>query len=391
MSGSLVSIERRPDRPGWYMRWTDPRTGKRRKRKCESATKRGAREEAAPLEAKLRRESYIQSTGADPGITPDANWPIRDALVMFAEHQRTKPKPVSDGWIAMTRSHITRACEACGWVVVGSINAPAARQHLARLRAEQGLGEAALNRHRAALRAFSRWLASEDGANLPTDPLRDLKPYNEKAAPRRNRRALTEAEKKRLLEQAAKSDVVTIQKPYRHKGKLTTCKRNITIPHRATLYRLALTTGLRASELASLRPSSFDLDSEKPSVRVEGEHTKNRETVRQPLKQDMVAELRELLASEPGTVRLDVWLWPDLKRAAEVLRADCEAAGIQAETAEGRIDFHSLRHTFVTDLARAGVHPKVAQRLARHSTVQLTLDVYTHAGDDELHDALARV
>jgi len=48
------------------------------------------------------------------------------------------------------------------------------------------------------------------------------------------------------------------------------------------------------------------------------------------------------------------------------------------------VDFHSLRHTFLTNLARAGVHPKTAQALARHSTITLTLDRYTHValGDE---------
>jgi integrase len=42
------------------------------------------------------------------------------------------------------------------------------------------------------------------------------------------------------------------------------------------------------------------------------------------------------------------------------------------------VDFHALRHTFITSLAAAGVHPKTAQMLARHSTITLTMDRYTH-------------
>lgn len=41
-------------------------------------------------------------------------------------------------------------------------------------------------------------------------------------------------------------------------------------------------------------------------------------------------------------------------------------------------DFHSLRHTFLSNLARSGVHPKLAQALARHSTITLTMDRYSH-------------
>ena len=39
--------------------------------------------------------------------------------------------------------------------------------------------------------------------------------------------------------------------------------------------------------------------------------------------------------------------------------------------------FHALRHTFITNLARSGVHPKTAQSLARHSTITLTMDRYS--------------
>jgi integrase len=51
-------------------------------------------------------------------------------------------------------------------------------------------------------------------------------------------------------------------------------------------------------------------------------------------------------------------------------------------------DFHSCRHLFITSLERAGVRPKVAQKLARHSDIRLTLGVYTHA---ELADQSAAI
>ena len=48
------------------------------------------------------------------------------------------------------------------------------------------------------------------------------------------------------------------------------------------------------------------------------------------------------------------------------------------------MDFHALRHTFITRLARSGVAPAVAKSLARHSTITLTMDHYTHTliGDE---------
>ena len=54
-------------------------------------------------------------------------------------------------------------------------------------------------------------------------------------------------------------------------------------------------------------------------------------------------------------------------------------------------DFHALRHTFITNLANSGSHPKVAQILARHSTITLTMDRYTHSMWEQLTDALAKL
>jgi integrase len=55
---------------------------------------------------------------------------------------------------------------------------------------------------------------------------------------------------------------------------------------------------------------------------------------------------------------------------------------------DGRVaDFHSLRHGFITYLVTANVPPKVAQTLARHST----MDRYAHLGVVDLVDALKRL
>ena len=48
------------------------------------------------------------------------------------------------------------------------------------------------------------------------------------------------------------------------------------------------------------------------------------------------------------------------------------------DTAGRVVDFHALRHTAGSLLAAAGVHPKVAQSIMRHSTIDLTMSRYTH-------------
>ena len=69
---------------------------------------------------------------------------------------------------------------------------------------------------------------------------------------------------------------------------------------------------------------------------------------------------------------------PDSRRVAS-------ATSPPYEDDQGRFaDFHALRHTFISNLARAGVHSRNAQALARHSTIDLTMNVYTHVDMDDL-------
>jgi integrase len=44
-----------------------------------------------------------------------------------------------------------------------------------------------------------------------------------------------------------------------------------------------------------------------------------------------------------------------------------------------QIRFHDLRHTHATLALQAGVHPKVVGERLGHTTVAMTLDVYSHA------------
>jgi hypothetical protein len=83
-------------------------------------------------------------------------------------------------------------------------------------------------------------------------------------------------------------------------------------------------------------------------------------------------------------------LWPGQwwRRGAEMLRADLKAARIPFKTEDVVSDFHSLRVTYITNLARGGVHPSIAQRLARHSVVTLTMGVYTRLSGAEIAEGL---
>ena len=50
--------------------------------------------------------------------------------------------------------------------------------------------------------------------------------------------------------------------------------------------------------------------------------------------------------------------------------------------------FHSLRHTFATELFRRGKHPKIVQSLLGHSSITQTMDPYSHLLEDIGGDAV---
>lgn len=71
------------------------------------------------------------------------------------------------------------------------------------------------------------------------------------------------------------------------------------------------------------------------------------------------------------------------------VNANLVAAKLDGEDDQGRIlDFHSLRVTFITRLSAAGVHPRTAQALARHSKLELTMRTYTDVRLLDLRAAL---
>jgi integrase len=71
-----------------------------------------------------------------------------------------------------------------------------------------------------------------------------------------------------------------------------------------------------------------------------------------------------------------------------MVKADLEVASIPYHDETGRVfDFRALRHQFISNLAAGRVHSKIAQVLARHSTITLTMDHYTT--HFEVHDQAA--
>lgn len=82
-------------------------------------------------------------------------------------------------------------------------------------------------------------------------------------------------------------------------------------------------------------------------------------------------------------------IWIEESETKKVHKADEKSEFLKYVDSGGRFaDFHCLRHTFITNLARANISPKTAQSLARHSDIRLTMDIYTHIDRDQQAAAL---
>lgn len=117
------------------------------------------------------------------------------------------------------------------------------------------------------------------------------------------------------------------------------------------VYLMAVNTGLRRSEMGALRWGDLVLDAVTPFVTVRASTTKNGKAVAMRLRPELAEVLRELKVTgapdnEPVFRRI-----PRIER----FRRDLKNAGIAFQDCQGRsADFHSLRKTFGTNLARGG-------------------------------------
>ena len=214
-----------------------------------------------------------------------------------------------------------------------------------RWRAEQTQAPKTINEYQAALSALFTWLRKQN--RVPVNPFEIINKVDTRGRERIHRRALSDDEAKRLL-----------------------------AGPRKLLYLLAMQTGLRRGEINALRGSDFHLDAPNPYWMLPAKFVKNRREQPRPLHPELVKELQKLKAagkSKPGDL-----VFPERVPPMKVIRADFKAANIPLTDERGhRVDFHALRTTYITRLQRAGVSPREAMELARHSDMRLTMKTYT--------------
>jgi integrase len=146
---------------------------------------------------------------------------------------------------------------------------------------------------------------------------------------------------------------------------------------RVLFYLLAVSTGLRWRELASLTVGQVHLDAlPSPFLVLEAQDAKSGRSANVPLRSDVAEALRQHLAERgnPTFTELLFATPPTIR----VFDADCQAAGIAKRDDRGRIvDIHALRHTFGTHLSACGVHPRTKMAAMRQGRIELTMNYYT--------------
>lgn len=288
-----------------------------------------------------------------------------------------------------TERCLRRLAADCGWTCPADL----ARTDLERWmndQAQAGRSARSINAHRIAVGAFANWLADPLVGRLSSNPLGTgrgaIPKLDEDTDPRRPRRALTVGEIEQLIDAARKAP----KRPQGHtsegggKSGGRPAER-LSGEARADLYGLLAGTGLRVGEARQLTVADARLDASVPHIRIPANVAKSRKEQSVPLRSDLVEMLRRHIAGKAGSDRLfDV--------PADLIRrfnADLKRAGIAKRGPDGRtVDIHALRYSFGTMLSKAGVAPRVAMELMRHSDISLTMRTYT---DPRLFDLAGAV
>lgn len=171
---------------------------------------------------------------------------------------------------------------------------------------------------------------------------------------------------------------------------------------------LAVTTGMRRGEILALRWRDLDLNAASLSVVQSLEQTREgvafkapktargRRTIVLPaltveaLRRHKVKQAKERLRLGPVWQDNDL-VCPRFDGAPMSPREVTKAFVRLARKLKLPIRFHDLRHTHISHLLAAGVHPKVASERAGHASISITLDTYSHVLPGLQEDAARKI
>ncbi len=322
---------------------------------------------------RLEREAVLEAKGLVSRVDRHRSTSVGEHVECYERFLLAKGNTLAH--VKKTRQRIDSVLAGAQVKRLDDITASSVMEYLAMRRTEaSGFGVATSNHYLTSIKGFCNWLV--DDGRLEASPLMSLKRLNPACDVRRQRRTLSLEELKSLFRVS-------------HRGGES---HGLSGRDRAILYLVAVSSGLRAKELASLTLGSLRFEGDSCVITLDAAYSKRRRKDAQPLAPHVCHEVRRWIDAR-SLAAVDK-LWPGTwnERAAEMLRGDLEAAGIAYKDDAGQVyDFHSLRHQFITELVRSGASPKAVQELARHSTITLSLDRYTHSDRAELTEAVGKM
>lgn len=267
-----------------------------------------------------------------------ADRPLAEHLNEFITDLETKQR--AEKYIHDLKSRFTKVASDCHWKYPRDIQADRFMQW----RSQYKAAPKTLNEYLNACNALINWMIKL--GRMTHNPLLAVEKINLKGK-QQLRRAMTDDEFNRLLEHS---------EDYR------------------LLYLAAVYTGLRQSELLNLLVVDVHLTKENPYLIAQASTTKNGLKATIPLHPNLVDEFRSAVeGKDPADLVFPQYAQPDRR-----FRRHLRQAGIPQIDATGRkLDFHALRYTFCTKLAKQGVPMRLAQELMRHSDPRLTANIYT--------------
>jgi integrase len=366
--------ERSPGRWAIVLEIRDPETGQR-KRKWHSfaGSKREAQIERSRLIAKLTQGAYIEP----------ARTTLAEFLERWLDHARTQVSP---------KSH-ERYCEVVRCSIVPLLGAIP----LSKLQPVTISG------------AYARALASgrRDGTG-------GLAPRSVHYMHRILRQSLAHAVRWQILTRNP-CDAVNPPRVERRKGVTLSADQAAqllgALAHSRVYWPtlIALATGMRRGEILALRWQHVDLDRGTLQVVETIEETKTSLRFKPPKN----GKTRAITLPAFAIAELRRW---KTEQAQELLRLGVRQTGatLVCGQADGemrsphdltnqfarfvrqmkdlpQIRFHDLRHSHATQLLASGVHPKIAQERLGHSSISITLDLYSHAVESLQDEAATRV
>jgi integrase len=188
-----------------------------------------------------------------------------------------------------------------------------------------------------------------------------------------------------------------VEKPTMRTLDLGQAARLIEDARRSSLFipiLLALTCGLRRGEICALKWANVDLDKATLTVIESMEQTRAGIRLKRPksgrgrivdLSEMAVAELRKHREQQESKLeQLGARLTRDsfvyVMWNGEPVKPNTFTTmwGQWSAGRKPRVRFHDLRHAHATHMLASGIHPKIAQERLGHSTVSITLDLYSH-------------